>query len=274
MRKSLPALMAALLLFSVPAAGAVEYFTDVTVQERAVVPSAPAESAQPDENTQRFVIENAAVVETGPADDSYVDLARGDSGDAVLRMQARLIQLGYLVDPAPDGTCGKNTCAAMHDFKVACGIDDPEPHAPEDCPADAQAQAMLFSDAAVPYNDPVFPVEIVADAGIRAKEQGDSLVFSPTVRNLSHTRTLASVTLSCYAADLWGNRSQDESLNLTWTTAREIAPGAEIAVDAATLPQRGKITWLYAAVTEISFTDGTSVRAEAPVYVGWTPLKW
>ena len=271
-------LTAVLLLLAVPAApaegNAVEFITDITVQERAVAPDEVIEWRNPGESTPGFVIEDASVVESTLDADAYEDLSVGAEGEVVLRIQERLMQLGYLTPSAPDGVYGKETCAAMHDFKAACGIDDADEHAPEDCAATAQAQTMLFSDAAVPYNDPAFPVELVPEAGIQAKEEGAALVFSPTIRNDSHTRTVTSVTLTCYVTDLWGNPVEDASMRPVWSSTVEIAPGGQAAVDAATLPQRNRIAWLYAAITSVTFADGATIESPDPVYIGWTPTQW
>lgn len=252
----------------------VEFITDVTVQAREMAPSEAQDAPEADEGAQPFVIEDATVTESGPAADVYTDLARGAQGEDVIRIQQRLMQLGYLPDAVPDGTYGRNTCAAMHNFKAACGIDDSEAHNPEDCPADAASQAVLFSDAAVPYNDPAFPAEIAWEAGLRAKEESDYLICSPTVRNLSQSRTIASVTVDFYVADLWGNRVGGEEAAYIRTSSGEIAPGAQATLDRMTIPGRNQITWLYAAVTEITFTDGTTRIAAEPEYVGWTPTEW
>lgn len=275
MRRLIPVFIAAVLAFTVTGAyatgGMVEIITDLQMQERAVAAPEPQveESAPPN----GFIIENASVVESGPAAETYTDILPGDAGEPVSRLQARLIQLGYLTESALDGAYGDATASAVHDFKAKCGIAD-DAHDPAACPADAETQAALFADSAVPYNDPAFPVEIVTEAGIQAKEDRSYLIFRPTIRNNSHVRTITSFTLDCYATDLWGNRVVGETMQYSWTSAKSVAPGATAQAENMTIPERSKIAWLYAAVTKITFADGTSQVPETPFYVGWTPMDW
>ena len=256
------------------AGGTAEYITDVDVQARAIQSENPTDSVADAPSASNVIIEDAAVTESATAAAEYADIARGDQGDAVTAIQNRLIQLGYLSDLNVDGVYGRNTCTAMHAFKIACGIDEADPHNPENCPATAAAQALLFSDAAVPYNDPEFPVVLLHDSGIHAKEQGDYLTFRPTIANQSKSRTVTSVTLTCYATDIWGNRVVGENVSYDWTTVREIAPASTAEADAMTVPQRVKIAWLYVAITNVTFADGAELIPETPEYIGWTPVEW
>jgi len=72
---------------------------------------------------------------------TYYMLSYGDYGDAVVMLQERLIELGYLNDKA-DGYYGKNTQAAVSAFEVANGRTATGV-------ATAAMQSYLYSDSAV-----------------------------------------------------------------------------------------------------------------------------
>jgi len=72
--------------------------------------------------------------------DSYTALEHGDSGDAVLALQKRLLALGYF-DGVPAGNYGAITYTAVRRFQAACGFTDTGA-------ADASLIRVLMSDAA------------------------------------------------------------------------------------------------------------------------------
>lgn len=66
-----------------------------------------------------------AVVHDGPTitpDTSYTNVKQGDRGDKVLKLQRRLIELGYLPEGADDGAFGGQTRRAVIAFQTANGL--------------------------------------------------------------------------------------------------------------------------------------------------------
>ena len=99
-----------------------------SVDERiAVLEADEAEAAGDAEDATEDVEEDAPEAETETEDETeaekpvYYMLKRGDKGDAVLAMQERLIQLGYL-DADADGRYGAKTVTAVKAFQKAVGL--------------------------------------------------------------------------------------------------------------------------------------------------------
>ena len=72
-------------------------------------------------------------------------LQKGDEGDAVLKLQERLDELGYMF-VACSGSYGDATVQAVMDFQLLNGMETTGV-------ADAEMQKVLYSDAAVPRTD-------------------------------------------------------------------------------------------------------------------------
>ena len=75
----------------------------------------------------------------------YTDLAEGSSGDEVLALQTRLIELGY-ASGAGNGVYGEETSAALKMFQRYNGLE-------ENGRATAEVQAVLYSHTAITYQD-------------------------------------------------------------------------------------------------------------------------
>ena len=73
----------------------------------------------------------------------YEDLAPGDSGDAVLNLQRRLVELGY-ADGTPNGKYGPATISAVMFYQQCNGLE-------QDGLATAWLQSVLFSRQALTY---------------------------------------------------------------------------------------------------------------------------
>ena len=73
----------------------------------------------------------------------YEDLAPGDSGDAVLNLQRRLVELGY-ADGTPNGKYGPATISAVMFYQQSNGLE-------QDGLASAWLQSVLFSNQALTY---------------------------------------------------------------------------------------------------------------------------
>ena len=75
----------------------------------------------------------------------YENLNVGDSGDAVMALQRRLVELGY-ANGTPNGKYGNATISAVRLYQQANGLD-------EDGLASAWLQSMMFSDSALTYEE-------------------------------------------------------------------------------------------------------------------------
>ena len=96
----------------------------------------------------------AAPEETPAAEQSWPLLYSGMKGDAVVRLQERLKELGYL-DSEADGDFGPATKAAVKSFQKVNGLT-------VDGEAGPATQSLLFSDAALSLPPPPEPVDTLA----------------------------------------------------------------------------------------------------------------
>jgi len=83
-------------------------------------------------------------------------ISRNDEGDMVLKMQNRLIQLGYL-KAAATGYCGESTVLAVQKFQQSNGLDP-------DGKAGQQTLTLLYSDDAVDINGVKMPMTSASTA--------------------------------------------------------------------------------------------------------------
>jgi len=106
----------------------------------------------------------------------YSDLNIGDTGEPVMDLQRRLVELGY-ANGTPNGEYGKATIKAVKSYQEANGLE-------ADGLATAALQAMLYSDTALTYDEAV---------------NGQSN-FTEALQDLSsaHTETAATESDSLY----------------------------------------------------------------------------
>ncbi len=101
----------------------------------------------------------------------YQDLNVGDSGEAVMNLQRRLVELGY-ANGTPNGEYGQATISAVAFYQQCNGL---EP----DGIATAWLQSVLFSNQALTYEQTQQAREAREDAGTDAPEQdADTLFFN------------------------------------------------------------------------------------------------
>ncbi len=81
------------------------------------------------------------------AADLYSDLAIGDTDEAVMDLQRRLVELGY-ADGTPNGKYGNATVKAVKIYQEANGLE-------ADGLATAEIQAMLYADTALTYDEAI-----------------------------------------------------------------------------------------------------------------------
>ena len=107
---------------------------------------------------QDFLLSSSAPAQGGSIEVSdYEDLAPGDSGDAVLALQRRLVELGY-ADGTPNGKYGPATISAVTFYQHCNGLE-------EDGLATAWLQSVLFSSRALTYDQTQMLSEGFGDQG-------------------------------------------------------------------------------------------------------------
>lgn len=104
------------------------------------------------------------------ADTEYQNLNPGDRGDAVLKLQQRLVELGY-ASGTPNGQYGNATIGAVQLYQTANGLD-------VDGLASAWLQATLFSSAALTYNEAMGIAEPLPTVTPEPTPAGESLYFT------------------------------------------------------------------------------------------------
>lgn len=181
---------------------------------------------------------------------SYRALMRGDSGEAVRRLQQQLIFLGYLYDSA-DGKYGNKTAAAVQAFSEANGLHKSDIATPE-------MQALLFSGSAKAYTEPYIPLVVLNSSnGHWNTASGNKLKFRFQVTNTSRTRTIKAFEVRVYALDVWGDRIYGDTTYYYNTTTKRVSPGETVYCDYLYLPDGNRIDRIYVCVGRVIFTDGT-----------------
>ena len=114
---------------------------------------------------------------TSAMQSGYVLLQQGDSGDAVLRLQNRLVELGY-ANGAPNGQYAEATVSAVRLFQRGAGLE-------QTGVANAVMQTLLYSDAAPSYvapdpttssGDRLYPYELTM-TDLREGSTGDLVLY-------------------------------------------------------------------------------------------------
>ena len=177
----------------------------------------------------------------------YQSLFKGDKGDDVRRLQARLIELGFLNDKA-DGSFGGKTEAAVRAFNEANGLGSGEG-------ASVRMQEKLFSSSAKGYTEPWIPLDIPRTEWRNATGEGGSYRFKVT--NTSKTRTIKGMELRYYVTDVWGNRLWNyDHRDTTFTVT--VKPGKSAYTTWFYMsPSWYTIDKIYVGVVRVAFDDGT-----------------
>lgn len=98
------------------------------------------------EEMQLFLMSaSAPAAKSGEAAVEYTNLNPGDSGEAVMNLQRRLVELGY-ANGNPNGKYGNATISAVQLYQALNGLE-------VDGLASAWLQSMLFSDSARTYRE-------------------------------------------------------------------------------------------------------------------------
>ena len=130
------------------------------------------------QDMQAFLLTDRAPAAGTSITETYADLGPGDSGDAVMDLQRRLVELGY-ANGTPNGEYGRATISAVAFYQQCNGV---EP----DGNASALLQAQLFSDDALTYEQTQAAAAMAAeqdgqapeDAPAQADAGGDLLYFN------------------------------------------------------------------------------------------------
>ena len=106
---------------------------------------------------------------------TFTRLEQGSEGEEVLRLQNRLIELGYLTVTA-DGKFGANTKSAVKLFQKALGLS-------QTGVATVSLQEKLFMSSAPAYSVSVTPPPADASSGYQALVRGDNNMAVQTLQN-------------------------------------------------------------------------------------------
>ena len=110
------------------------------------------------------------------------------------------------------------------------------------------------------------PLRVLAEDGVQLTVQSgdfsmlenDRMKARFTVASQSAEQTVKSFEMRVYAVDAKGKRIWGEDTYYYWITKKEIAPGQSGSSDYVTLPDCSQVAQLYAAVSKVSYTDGTA----------------
>lgn len=203
----------------------------------------------------------------------YPELSRGSRGNAVQELQERLIRLNYLAAGEADGSYGRRTAEAVHRFKENNGIADSGDHYATECVATSEMQNVLYGNGAksnVEANFPLtFPYGSYAEWN---KESGNKLKIRFQVTNISSWKTVTAFKIEAYATDVWGSDIYNNTVYYE-TTRREIAPSDYGWSAYLYLPDRDEIDTVYARISEVKLSDGTTLKNDDYGYGSWT-ITW
>lgn len=197
----------------------------------------------------------------------YPALTRGDSGEDVRRLQLRLIELGYLFDD-PDGKFGSKTAAAVREFATANGLSASEIATPE-------MQVKLYSSGAKAYEEPYVTLIVTRPSsyGEWKKYNSNRIGMRVQVTNVSRTKTVKAFEMYMYAEDVYGDPIYGEGVHYYATTTKTVGPGKTVYCDYMVMPDRNRVSKIYAGVKKVVYTDGT-VRENSTVnYYNWD-IRW
>lgn len=200
----------------------------------------------------------------------YPTLSRGSKGDGVRMLQQRLIELGYLAPGEADGSYGRKTAEAVHRFKQENGVSDSGSHYATECAATSDMQNRLYSKLAGGAPEPDFPLTFPYGSYAEwSKVSDNKLKIHFQVTNISTFRTVTAFKIQAYATDVWGNNIYGDSVYYD-TTKKNIAPSDYGWSTYLYLPKRDQIDKVYARISEIKFSDGTTETNTNYDYSNWT----
>ena len=190
----------------------------------------------------------------------YQSLAKGDRGEDVMRLQQKLIQLGYLSDSA-DGQYGSKTAAAVRAFNEANGFGSSEV-------ATIAMQEKLFSSSAKAWSEPWIPVEVPQTQWKNINVEGAAYRFK--FKNTSKTKTIKGIEVCYYVTDVWGKRLWGSTISRSFTTNVTIKPGKTgWSMWFYMTPSWYTIADIHIGIKKIAFADGTVHENTSDSY-DWT----
>lgn len=175
-------------------------------------------------------------------------LKQGSKGDAVRRLQERLIYLGYLNDKA-DGAYGTKTAMAVRLFCEQNGL-------PVSNEATVAMQELLFSDRAEIYCEPWIPLSVGPQCKWDPVKGVDTFFFRVQVTNNSSSRAIKGFELSCYQTNLWGDRIGGENLVYFMSNKKTVEPGQTVYSDSFNLGSYYSTDTVWVGISKIVFMDG------------------
>ena len=189
-----------------------------------------------------------------PASYDFCSLNFGSSGQAVIDLQQRLTDLGYLCDKV-DGIYGQNTATAVMSFNAQHGLDIIGEATPE-------MQELLYSSSAEYYVEPYIPLVIGPQFRSEHSPVADLDLGTVWVQvvNRSLERTVIGYELYYYQTDVYGDRYIEPStgveLTMETTLQQTIRPGYIEYSDPISLIHWAWTYRVYVGIHKIVFDDG------------------
>ena len=192
----------------------------------------------------------------------YEPLERGDSGDAVRKMQTELIALGYLNDSA-DGSFGPATEAAVRRFNIQNGFG-------ESGIASTAMLEMLYHDYPPCYMEPEIVLEIFKGSNLQyAYIDNETFKGRIELKNTGMSKTVSSFEIYIFARDKWGNDLYGDDIYYVLTD-RTIQPGMTGYSEYFYVPYARDIYELHVGLKWVCYSDGTSYDIDDVDYWWWT----
>lgn len=190
-----------------------------------------------------------------PASSDFQTLAIGSRGQAVIDLQQRLTDLGYLNDKV-DGVFGNNTATAVmcfctqHDLDISGGDATPE------------MQTLLYSSGAEYYVEPYVPLingpRCKWDDPVYAELDNGNLYIQ--VVNRSQEKTIRGYELYYYKTDVWGTRYKEpttgKEITQTTTFQQTIKPGEIVYSQPITILPFSWTYTVWIGIHKVVFEDG------------------
>jgi len=188
-----------------------------------------------------------------PASYDFRTLEIGSTGQAVVDLQQRLTDLGYLNDRV-DGSYGLNTATAVRSFCTQNGLEISNNASPD-------MQSLLYSSGAEYYVEPWIPLIIGPQFRYETPIYADldnGTVYIQVVNRCN--RTIRGYELYYYLEDVWGNKyvapGTDVAVTRSTTVAQTVEPGYTVYSDPIVVYP---YSWTYnieVGIHKIVFEDG------------------
>lgn len=194
-----------------------------------------------------------------PEDGGLRALNPGDRGDEVRRLQAALIELGYLDDRA-DGIYGARTENAVRNFQRVNGL-----RGVFYGTADEKTLALLYSGEALPYADPEVVLTIDRDSDLDWYGDGSDCEMCLRLVNTGRRKTVVGYTMYYCITNAGGEVELEDEVSIS----QRIAPGQAVTSRRIAVSETKDSYEIRIAITSVTYDDGTTVEIQRPDYRWW-----